>query len=61
MRSSAPGCAAIAGAGFLVMMRDECADARRNPTRTEPESILSGRTLAEVAAEAGDPADAGDG
>lgn len=49
------------GSWLLVKMRDECADARRNPTRTEPESILSGRTLAEVAAEAGDPADAGDG
>jgi hypothetical protein len=34
-------------------MRDDAADARRNPTSTEPESVLSGRTLDEVAAEEG--------
>lgn len=34
---------------LLVKMDDEEADARRNPTSTEPESVLSGRTLAEVA------------
>jgi DNA ligase D-like protein (predicted 3'-phosphoesterase) len=39
---------------LLVKMKDEGADARRNPTRTEPESVLSGRTVAEVAAEADD-------
>lgn len=30
---------------ILVKMRDEEADARRNPVSTEPESVLSGRTL----------------
>jgi DNA ligase D-like protein (predicted 3'-phosphoesterase) len=29
---------------LLVKMRDEAADARRNPTRTQPESVLTGRT-----------------
>lgn len=38
---------------LLVKMKDEAADARRNPTSTEPESVLSGRTLAEVAREEG--------
>lgn len=36
---------------LLVKMQDEGADARRNPTRTEPHSVLSGRTLEEVAEE----------
>jgi DNA ligase D-like protein (predicted 3'-phosphoesterase) len=40
---------------LLVKMKDAGADARRNPTSTEPESVLSGRTLAEVAAEEGEP------
>lgn len=35
-------------------MKDEGADARRNPVRTEPESVLSGRTLERVAEEEGD-------
>lgn len=34
---------------LLVKMDDEKADARRNPTSTEPESVLSGRTLDEIA------------
>lgn len=34
---------------LLVKMKDECADARRNPVSTEPESVLSGRTLEELA------------
>lgn len=38
---------------LLVKMDDEGADARRNPTSTEPESVLSGRTLEEVAEEEG--------
>ena len=38
---------------LLVKMKDEGADARRNPTRTQPESVLSGRTLDEVAEEEG--------
>lgn len=36
---------------LLVKMDDECADARRNPTSTQRESVLSGRTLREVDAE----------
>lgn len=39
---------------LLIKMRDDEADARRNPVSTEPESVLSGRTLEEIAAEAGD-------
>jgi DNA ligase D-like protein (predicted 3'-phosphoesterase) len=35
---------------LLVKVRDEHADARRNPVSTQPESVLSGRTLDEVAA-----------
>lgn len=40
---------------LLVKMKDEGADARRNPTSTEPESVLSGRTLEDVAREEGGP------
>lgn len=36
---------------LLVKVDDEAADARRNPTRTQPESVLSGRTVDDVAAE----------
>lgn len=36
---------------LLVKMDDADADARRNPTSTEPKSVLSGRDLDEVAAE----------
>jgi DNA ligase D-like protein (predicted 3'-phosphoesterase) len=36
-------------AWLLVKMRDEGADARRNPVRTEPRSVLSARTIEEVA------------
>jgi DNA ligase D-like protein (predicted 3'-phosphoesterase) len=35
---------------LLVKVRDEAADARRNPVSTQPESVLSGRTIEEVAA-----------
>jgi DNA ligase D-like protein (predicted 3'-phosphoesterase) len=38
---------------LLVKRRDEGADARRNPVSTQPESVLSGRTVEEVAAEIG--------
>lgn len=38
---------------LLVKMNDEGADARRRPVRTEPESVLSGRTNDQVAKEAG--------
>lgn len=34
---------------LLVKMNDEESDARRNPTHTEPKSVLTGRTLKEVA------------
>ncbi|MGC9523123.1 MAG: DNA polymerase ligase N-terminal domain-containing protein [Anaerolineae bacterium] len=33
---------------LLIKMKDEKADARRNPTGTEPKSVLSGRTLEEI-------------
>jgi DNA ligase D-like protein (predicted 3'-phosphoesterase) len=36
---------------LLVKMKDEGADRRRNPVSTEPESVLSGRTVEEVAKE----------
>ena len=41
---------------LLIKRRGPGADARRNPFSTEPESVLSGRTVEEVAADA-----AGDG
>jgi hypothetical protein len=34
---------------LLVKVRDEAADARRNPVSTQPESVLSGRTIEDVA------------
>jgi DNA ligase D-like protein (predicted 3'-phosphoesterase) len=40
-------------AWLLVKMDDDKADARRNPVSTEPQSVLSGRTIEEIAAEAG--------
>lgn len=39
------------GEWLLVKMKDEGADARRNPVRTEPESVRSGRTIEQVARE----------
>jgi DNA ligase D-like protein (predicted 3'-phosphoesterase) len=36
---------------LLIKRRDEEADARRDPVITEPRSVLSGRTIEEVAAE----------
>lgn len=38
---------------LLVKMDDEAADARRNPVSSEPESVLSGRTMKQIAEEAG--------
>jgi DNA ligase D-like protein (predicted 3'-phosphoesterase) len=35
---------------LLIKRRDEEADARRRPTSTQPESVISGRTIEEVAA-----------
>jgi len=34
---------------LLVKRRDEGADARRNPVSTQPESVLSGRTVEDLA------------
>ncbi|MGJ3246905.1 MAG: DNA polymerase ligase N-terminal domain-containing protein [Elainellaceae cyanobacterium] len=34
---------------LLIKMKDEAADARRNPVSTEPNSVLSGRSLDEIA------------
>lgn len=39
---------------LAIKMKDDAADARRNPVSTEPESVLSGRDLDEIAAEAAD-------
>ncbi len=33
---------------ILVKMRDEAADARRNPVSSQPESVLTGRTIEQV-------------
>lgn len=38
---------------LLVKVDDDDADARRNPVRTEPESVLSGRTVDQVAEQEG--------
>lgn len=38
---------------LIIKMRDAGADARRNPVSTQPESVLTGRTLEEIAAAAG--------
>jgi DNA ligase D-like protein (predicted 3'-phosphoesterase) len=35
---------------LLVKTRDNAADARRNPVSTQPESVLSGRTVEQIAA-----------
>ena len=34
---------------LLIKRRDEEADARRNPVSTQPESVLSGRTVEQIA------------
>jgi ATP-dependent DNA ligase len=39
---------------LLIKMDDEEADARRNPTSTEPESVKSGRSLEEIQEAAGE-------
>jgi len=44
---------------LLVKLDDEGADARRDPTSTEPRSVKSGRTLDEVRAQAGGAEDDG--
>jgi len=42
---------------LLIKMDDEAADARRNPTSTEPLSVLTGRSLDEVREEERGPED----
>lgn len=39
------------GQWLLIKMDDDAADARRNPTSTEPLSVVSGRDIDEIAAE----------
>ena len=39
---------------LLIKMDDEGADARRNPTSTEPKSVKTGRTLEEIRREEGE-------
>ena len=36
---------------LLIKKRDDDADARRNPVSTQPESVVSGKTIEEIAAE----------
>lgn len=38
---------------LLIKMRDDEADARRNPTSTEPQSVKTGRTIEEIAQDEG--------
>ncbi|MBD3161467.1 MAG: DNA ligase [Candidatus Eisenbacteria bacterium] len=38
---------------ILVKVKDEKADARRNPVKSQPKSVRSGRTIAQVAREGG--------
>jgi len=38
---------------LLIKMKDDRADARRNPTGTEPASVATGRTIEEIAREEG--------
>lgn len=40
---------------LLIKMDDECADARRNPVSTQPDSVLSGRSLSRISREEGEP------
>ena len=42
---------------LLIKMDDDGADARRNPTSTEPDSVLSGRSLDEVRDDTDIPSD----
>jgi DNA ligase D-like protein (predicted 3'-phosphoesterase) len=38
---------------LLIKRRDERADARRNPESTQPESVISGRTIEQIAEQKG--------
>jgi DNA ligase D-like protein (predicted 3'-phosphoesterase) len=40
---------------LLIKKRDEGADARRRPTSSQPESVLSGKTIEQLLKEEGDP------
>jgi hypothetical protein len=40
---------------LLIKKRDEGADARRKPTSSQPQSVLSGRTIEQVLAEEAEP------
>jgi DNA ligase D-like protein (predicted 3'-phosphoesterase) len=40
---------------LLIKKRDEAADARRRPTSSQPESVLSGRTIEQVLEEEAEP------
>lgn len=42
------------GNWLLTKMKDDKADARRNPVNTQPDSVVSGRSLKEIAEEEGD-------
>ena len=42
---------------LLVKMDDDAADARRNPVSTEPRSVVSGRTMREIARDEGSDTD----
>ncbi len=39
---------------LLVKKRDDAADARRNPVSTQPDSVLTGRSLEDIASDEGD-------
>jgi DNA ligase D-like protein (predicted 3'-phosphoesterase) len=45
---------------LLIKMDDEKADARRNPTSTEPKSVKTGRTLDEIREQEKEPEENGD-
>jgi hypothetical protein len=40
---------------LLIKKRDEAADARRRPTSSQPQSVLSGRTIEQVLEEEAEP------
>jgi DNA ligase D-like protein (predicted 3'-phosphoesterase) len=40
---------------LLIKKRDDGADARRKPTSSQPESVLSGKTIEQLLKEAGEP------
>jgi DNA ligase D-like protein (predicted 3'-phosphoesterase) len=48
---AASGSSAAKPQWLLIKRRDEGADARRNPQNTQPQSVKSGRTIAQIADE----------